>query len=282
MTVDDPGQLLAGVRDLRAADHVAAAGVLGFAARWADLHPAESLAAAATLTYRGEDFGIPIAGVGAPLVEVTCVAEFATAHQHRGRPAADRPRPRAPSPPASTVGAGPRRPGRRLAGLPSRRADAAPHPIGRRLRGRPGRRGHRTDRTCPARQADHRHRGRVHAGRSRASPPGLVRPSAFHDRPPHRPRRPVRTVLGVRRARPGRRAGPGRRDLRPGEHWPSWAAPTARTCGAPMPPATSPATSPPSNSRRPPPRRVRSRTDHRITLSRRLVGLGSRSCCICT
>ncbi len=79
MTVDDPGQLLAGVRDLRAADHVAAAGVLGFAARWADLHPAESLAAAATLTYRGEDFGIPIAGVGAPLVEVTCVAEFATA-----------------------------------------------------------------------------------------------------------------------------------------------------------------------------------------------------------
>jgi len=72
-------QILAGARDLKAAEHAATAGILELAARWADLHPAGSLAGAATVTCRGDDLGFPIAGAGTPWVDPTCVAEFAAA-----------------------------------------------------------------------------------------------------------------------------------------------------------------------------------------------------------
>jgi len=76
-THTEAGQILAGARDLKAAEHAATAGILELAARWADLHPAGSLAGAATVTCRGDDLGFPIAGAGAPWVDPTCVAEFA-------------------------------------------------------------------------------------------------------------------------------------------------------------------------------------------------------------
>ncbi len=69
--------LLALARDRKAAEDRAAADVLDLAARWADLHPPESIHHAATFT-SGRGIGMeveePIAGDGCPTVAEFCVA----------------------------------------------------------------------------------------------------------------------------------------------------------------------------------------------------------------
>ncbi|WP_210650448.1 HNH endonuclease signature motif containing protein [Nocardioides sp. SYSU D00065] len=76
--VDDlaPAALLALARDRKAAEDRAAADLLEVAARWADLHPPESIHAAASFTVPGCEHEEPIAGEGAPLVAEFCVAEL--------------------------------------------------------------------------------------------------------------------------------------------------------------------------------------------------------------
>ena len=80
--VDDdlgPADLLASIRRARSAEDAAAARQLDLAARWADLHPPESIHSAASFT-SGARFGLeveePIAGVGCPSVAEFCVAEL--------------------------------------------------------------------------------------------------------------------------------------------------------------------------------------------------------------
>ncbi|MFC7360202.1 HNH endonuclease signature motif containing protein [Nocardioides astragali] len=82
--VDDdltPAGLLASIRSARAAEDAAAARQLDLAARWADLHPPESIHSAATFT-NGRGIGMeveePIAGDGCPTVAEFCVAELGT------------------------------------------------------------------------------------------------------------------------------------------------------------------------------------------------------------
>ncbi|CAB4944906.1 unannotated protein [freshwater metagenome] len=70
--------LLASIRSRRAAEDQAAADVLDLAARWADLHPPESIHSAATFTVAGCEHEEPIAGPGTPLVAEFCVAELGT------------------------------------------------------------------------------------------------------------------------------------------------------------------------------------------------------------
>ncbi|MGF9762763.1 DUF222 domain-containing protein, partial [Microvirga sp. 0TCS3.31] len=70
--------LLASIRQRRAAEDRAAADVLVLAARWADLHPPESIHSAATFTVPGCEHEEPIAGEGAPLVAEFCLAELGT------------------------------------------------------------------------------------------------------------------------------------------------------------------------------------------------------------
>ncbi|WP_322921356.1 HNH endonuclease signature motif containing protein [Nocardioides renjunii] len=73
--------LLALARDRKAAEHRAAADVLEVAARWADLHPPESIHTAATFGDGGR-YGLeheePIAGEGCPAVAEFCIAELGT------------------------------------------------------------------------------------------------------------------------------------------------------------------------------------------------------------
>ncbi|MGF9763694.1 DUF222 domain-containing protein [Microvirga sp. 0TCS3.31] len=70
--------LLALARDRKAAEDRAAADLLVVAARWADLHPPESIHSAATFTVPGCEHEEPIAGEGAPLVAEFCLAELGT------------------------------------------------------------------------------------------------------------------------------------------------------------------------------------------------------------
>jgi hypothetical protein len=68
--------LLALARERTAAEHRAAADLLLVAARWADLHPPESVHSAATFAVAGCEHEEPIAGEGAPLVAEFCIAEL--------------------------------------------------------------------------------------------------------------------------------------------------------------------------------------------------------------
>jgi hypothetical protein len=68
--------VLASIRVERAAEHQAAARQLDLAARWADLHPPESVHHAATFAVAGCEHEEPIAGVGAPLVAEFCIPEL--------------------------------------------------------------------------------------------------------------------------------------------------------------------------------------------------------------
>jgi hypothetical protein len=78
--VDDltAGDLLALARDRKTTEERAAADLLDIAARWADLHPPESIHDAAAFTVPGSEHEEPIAGEGAPLVAEFCVAELGT------------------------------------------------------------------------------------------------------------------------------------------------------------------------------------------------------------
>jgi hypothetical protein len=78
--VDDltASELLALARNRKAAEDQAAADLLEVAARWADLHPPESIHDAASFTVPGCEHEEPIAGEGAPLVAEFCVAELGT------------------------------------------------------------------------------------------------------------------------------------------------------------------------------------------------------------
>ncbi|WP_191281346.1 DUF222 domain-containing protein, partial [Nocardioides flavus (ex Wang et al. 2016)] len=70
--------LLASIRSARDVENQAAAEQLDLAARWADLHPPESIHSAASFTVPGCEHEEPIAGDGAPLVAEFCVAELGT------------------------------------------------------------------------------------------------------------------------------------------------------------------------------------------------------------
>ena len=67
--------LLSSIRAERQAENAAAARQLDLAARWADLHPPESIHSAAAFEVRGSEHEEPIAGEGCPLVAEFCVAE---------------------------------------------------------------------------------------------------------------------------------------------------------------------------------------------------------------
>jgi hypothetical protein len=73
-----PADVLASIRDRKAVEEQAAADQLVLAARWADLHPPESIHDAASFTVPGCEHEEPIAGEGAPLVAEFCVTELGT------------------------------------------------------------------------------------------------------------------------------------------------------------------------------------------------------------
>ncbi len=73
-----PAALLASIRASRSIENTEAARQLDLAARWADLHPPESIHSAATFTFPGCEHEEPIAGPGTPLVAEFCVAELGT------------------------------------------------------------------------------------------------------------------------------------------------------------------------------------------------------------
>ncbi|WP_210443425.1 HNH endonuclease signature motif containing protein [Nocardioides sp. SYSU D00065] len=73
---DSVSALLAAIKERKAAEDRAAADQLDLAARWADLHPPESIHAAASFPVPGWEHEEPIAGEGAPLVAEFCVAEL--------------------------------------------------------------------------------------------------------------------------------------------------------------------------------------------------------------
>ena len=68
--------LLASIRASRDLENTEAARQLDLAARWADLHPPESIHSAAAFTVPGTDHEEPLAGDGCPLVAEFCVAEL--------------------------------------------------------------------------------------------------------------------------------------------------------------------------------------------------------------
>jgi 5-methylcytosine-specific restriction endonuclease McrA len=74
----DASDVLSAVREARLIEDAAAVRQLELAARWADLHPPESIHHAATFTVPGCEHEEPIAGVGCPLVAEFCVAELGT------------------------------------------------------------------------------------------------------------------------------------------------------------------------------------------------------------
>jgi hypothetical protein len=73
-----PADLLATIKASRDLENTEAARQLDLAARWADLHPPESIHDAASFTVPGCEHEEPIAGEGAPLVAEFCVAELGT------------------------------------------------------------------------------------------------------------------------------------------------------------------------------------------------------------
>ncbi|GAA2094434.1 HNH endonuclease signature motif containing protein [Nocardioides furvisabuli] len=73
-----PAALLASIKASRSIENTEAARQLDLAARWADLHPPESIHAAASFTVPGCEHEEPIAGPGTPLVAEFCVAELGT------------------------------------------------------------------------------------------------------------------------------------------------------------------------------------------------------------
>ncbi|QSR31586.1 hypothetical protein CFI00_13945 [Nocardioides sp. S5] len=73
-----PAALLASIRASRSIENTEAARQLDLAARWADLHPPESIHSAASFTVAGCEHEEPIAGPGTPLVAEFCVAELGT------------------------------------------------------------------------------------------------------------------------------------------------------------------------------------------------------------
>ncbi len=70
--------LLASIKASREIEDAEAARQLLLAARWADLHPPESIHSAATFTVPGCEHEEPIAGEGAPFVAEFCLAELGT------------------------------------------------------------------------------------------------------------------------------------------------------------------------------------------------------------
>ncbi len=74
-----PTALLTSITAARATEDAAAARQLTLAARWADLHPPESIHTAASFTTAGCEHEEPIAGQGCPTVAEFCVAELGTA-----------------------------------------------------------------------------------------------------------------------------------------------------------------------------------------------------------
>ena len=77
--VDDDlsaSDLLSAAREARVVENAAAARQLVLAARWADLHPPESIHTAATFTVPGCEHEEPIAGEGCPLVAEFCIPEL--------------------------------------------------------------------------------------------------------------------------------------------------------------------------------------------------------------
>ena len=70
--------LLASIRASRDLENAEAARQLDLAARWADLHPPESIHSAAAFTVPGSDHEEPLAGDGCPLVAEFCIAELGT------------------------------------------------------------------------------------------------------------------------------------------------------------------------------------------------------------
>src|SRR6478672_8908132 len=68
--------LLSALRDRRDVENRAAADQLDLAARWADLHPPESIHCAAAFAVPGTDHEEPLAGDGCPLVAEFCIAEL--------------------------------------------------------------------------------------------------------------------------------------------------------------------------------------------------------------
>jgi 5-methylcytosine-specific restriction endonuclease McrA len=68
--------VLRALRERKAVEERAAADQLELAARWADLHPPESIHHAAAFTIPGSEHEEPIAGQGCPLVAEFCVAEL--------------------------------------------------------------------------------------------------------------------------------------------------------------------------------------------------------------
>ncbi|WP_207084007.1 HNH endonuclease signature motif containing protein [Nocardioides sp. S5] len=73
-----PAALLASIRASRSIENTEAARQLDLAARWADLHPPESIHTAASFTVAGCEHEEPIAGPGTPLIAEFCVAELGT------------------------------------------------------------------------------------------------------------------------------------------------------------------------------------------------------------
>ncbi|KRE92617.1 hypothetical protein ASG76_16780 [Nocardioides sp. Soil774] len=73
-----PAGLLASIRASREIENKEAARQLDLAARWADLHPPESIHSAAAFTVPGSEHEEPIAGDGCPLVAEFCIAEVGT------------------------------------------------------------------------------------------------------------------------------------------------------------------------------------------------------------
>ena len=71
-----PSDVLSAMRARRDAEDRAAADQLVLAARWADLHPPESIHTAAAFTIPGSEHEEPIAGDGCPLVAEFCIAEL--------------------------------------------------------------------------------------------------------------------------------------------------------------------------------------------------------------
>ena len=70
--------LLASIKASRQNEDAEAARQLVLAARWADLHPPESIHDAAAFTVPGCEHEEPIAGEGTPLVAEFCLAELGT------------------------------------------------------------------------------------------------------------------------------------------------------------------------------------------------------------
>src|SRR6478609_9161523 len=71
-------ELLVSIKASRQTEDAEAARQLVLAARWADLHPPESIHDAAAFTVPGCEHEEPIAGEGAPLVAEFCLAELGT------------------------------------------------------------------------------------------------------------------------------------------------------------------------------------------------------------